>query len=102
MLVRSCTKALLSSTFRTGVFVLLAASGCSRAYTVNMGSQPSATAHYVVVKTKWTGSMRVFDCQSRPDGTTWEPTCRQVKMQSSMGQTLDDTLTRIRDRKGDK
>jgi hypothetical protein len=102
MFARSFINVFRPTTLRLGLFSLLAASGCSRAYTVNMGAQPSATAHYVVVKTKWTGSMRVFDCQSRPDGTTWEPTCRQVKMQSAMGQTFDDTLTRIRDRKDAK
>lgn len=70
--------------------------GCSRAYTVNMGHQPISQSHYVVVKTKWNGKMKVFDCQSTPQGDTWEPTCRQVKMQSTLGHSLDDTWTRIR------
>ncbi len=77
-------------------------SGCMRAYTVDMGSQPSAAAHYVVVKTKWNGKMKVFDCMSRPDGTEWKPACKQVRMQSAMGETLDDTWTRIRKRRADK
>jgi hypothetical protein len=74
----------------------LLASGCTRAYTVTMGAQPSSSAHYVVVKTRWNGKMKVFDCQSQPDGSTWDPTCKQVRMQSQMGETLDETWSRIR------
>lgn len=70
--------------------------GCRRNYTVIMGEQPSATAHYVIVKTKWTGAMKVFDCQSQPTGDAWNPTCKQVKMQSHMGEVLDDTWSKVK------
>ena len=76
----------------------LSLSGCMRAYTITMGPQPSADAHYVVVKTKWNGKMKVFDCMSQPDGNAWEPTCRQVKMQSTLGKTLDDTWSKLRNK----
>lgn len=85
---------------RTVVFLasLAALSACNRAHTVVMGDQPSATAHYVIVKTKLTGKTVVFDCQSQPEGDAWEPTCKKVRMQGPMGEMLDDTLTRVRNR----
>jgi|GEM_PF-5085404 len=77
---------------------LSATTACQRNYTVIMGDQPSNTAHYVIVKTKLTGKMKVFDCQSQPTGEEWDPTCKQVKMQSAMGEVLDDTWSKVRNR----
>ncbi len=77
------------------VAVLTSLSACRQNYTVSMGDQPSATAHYVIVKTNWRGKMRVFDCQSQPKQTDWDPTCKQVKMQSSVGELIDDTWQRV-------
>jgi len=72
-------------------------SGClQRNYTVTMSNQPSATAHYVIVKTKITGKMKVFDCQSQPTDGEWSPTCKQVKFQSAMGELLDETWGKVR------
>lgn len=76
--------------------------GCGRAYTVTMGPQPSVDAHYVVVKTRWNGKMRVFDCMSRPEGEEWTPTCKQVKMQSHMGGALDEGWNKLRSRRKDR
>lgn len=84
--------------FRPRLLSLAAAfslAGCARGHTVVMGEQPSATAHYVIVKTKFTGKTVVFDCQSSPDGAEWEPTCRKVKMQGPMGELLDDTFDKV-------
>ena len=69
--------------------------GCLQNYTVSMGDQPSATAHYVIVKTNWRGKMRVFDCQSQPTQGDWDPICKQVKMQSAMGELVGDTVQRV-------
>jgi len=86
--------------FRLRPVLLLAAlaassTACRQNYTVSMGEQPSATAHYVIVKTNWRGKMRVFDCMSQPTQEKWDPTCKQVKMQSAMGELLDDTWDRV-------
>jgi hypothetical protein len=78
--------------------VTLSASGCMRNYTVTMSDQPSETAHYVIIKTKWTGKMKVFDCQSQPNEGEWDPACKQVKFQSQMGELLDDTWTKVRNK----
>ena len=69
--------------------------GCFAGKTVEMGKVPAETAHYVIVKTKWTGSMVVFDCVSRPDGK-WDPTCRQVKMISSAEAALSGAVQKLR------
>jgi hypothetical protein len=69
--------------------------GCFAGKTVEMGQVPAETAHYVIVKTKWTGSMVVFDCVSRPDGK-WDPTCRQVKMISSAEAALSGAVQKLR------
>jgi hypothetical protein len=81
-----------------GLAVLsIATSGClQRNYTVTMSDQPSETAHYVIVKTKLTGKMKVFDCQSQPVDGEWDPTCKQVKFQSAMGEVLDETWDKVR------
>lgn len=72
------------------VLFILAASipsaGCLRAYTVTMGDQPSAQAHYVVVKQTAAGQMVVYDCLSRPDGKVWEPTCKRVDLPGAMAR----------------
>ena len=86
----------------TPVLIAVLASGCMRAYTVSMGEQPSEDAHYVVVKTKWNGKMRLFDCLSRPDGSEWKPVCKQVKMQSTMGEALDDKWQKVRTNQGER
>jgi hypothetical protein len=73
----------------------LSLAGCFAGKTVEMGQVPAETAHYVIVKTKWTGSMVVFDCVSRPDGK-WDPTCRQVKMISSAEAALSGAVQKLR------
>ncbi len=78
------------------VLVVLGASGCRQNYSVIMGAQPADTAHYVIVRTKWTGKMKVFDCQSMPDSTEWDPTCKQVKMQSALGEVVEDAWLRTK------
>ena len=76
--------------------------GCSRAYSVTMGPQPSASAHYVVVKTKWNGKMLVFDCMSQPEGNDWKPTCRKVRMETFMGKAMDSALQGVRKKDSDE
>ena len=78
------------------LLVMLGASGCRQNYSVIMGAQPANTAHYVIVRTKWTGKMKVFDCQSMPDSTEWDPTCKQVKMQSALGEVVEDAWLRTK------
>lgn len=59
-------------------------SACApKSYQVNMGAQPPEDAHYVVVRSVMGGSMVVYDCLSKPDGTTWEPTCVKADVRSS-------------------
>lgn len=73
----------------------LSLTGCFAGKTVEMGQVPAETAHYVIVKTKWTGSMVVYDCVSRPD-SKWDPTCRQVKMISSAEAALSGAVQKLR------
>ena len=73
----------------------LSLSGCFAGKTVEMGNVPAETAHYVIVKTKWTGSMQVYDCVSRPENK-WDPTCRQVKMISSAEAALTGAVQKLR------
>lgn len=84
------------------MFAALFATGCTRAYSVTMGAQPSLDAHYVVVKTKWNGKMLVFDCLSQPEGKDWKPTCRKVRMETFMGKALDSALKGVRRKDADE
>lgn len=68
---------------------------CFAGKTVEMGKTPAPDAHYVVVKTKWTGTMVIYDCVSRPEGK-WEPTCRQVKMISAAEEALSGAVQKLR------
>lgn len=69
------------------VLGLCSLSGCMRAYTVTMGPQPPETAHYVLVQTRGSGRMFVYDCLSKPDGEHWNPTCVRADMRSEAGRT---------------
>lgn len=69
--------------------------GCYAGKSVHMGQVPAESAHYVVVKTKWTGAMVIYDCVSRPNGS-WEPTCHQTKMVSAAEAALSGAVQRIR------
>ena len=69
--------------------------GCYAGKAVHMGKVPAESAHYVVVKTKWTGAMVIYDCVSRPNGA-WEPTCHQTKMVSAAEAALSGAVQRIR------
>lgn len=69
--------------------------GCYAGKSVHMGNVPAESAHYVVVKTKWTGAMVIYDCVSRPDGA-WEPTCHQTKMVSAAEAALSGAMQRLR------
>jgi hypothetical protein len=69
--------------------------GCYAGKSVHMGKVPAESAHYVVVKTKWTGAMVIYDCVSRPNGA-WEPTCHQTKMVSAAEAALSGAVQRIR------
>ena len=75
----------------TTSLLLTITTGCSRAYTVNMSPLPASQSHYVVVQTKWNGKMKMYDCQSTPKGEEWEPTCRQVKLETTLGHVIDET-----------
>lgn len=55
--------------------------GCAmRTYVVEM-SEPTDNAHYVIVESG-PGSQKVYDCLSRPDGKTWQPTCVKADMRN--------------------
>lgn len=54
--------------------------GCPKTYSVHMGDQPPEEAHYVIVQSRASGAMRVFDCRSAPDGTEWEPVCVRARL----------------------
>lgn len=56
--------------------------GCLKTYVVEM-SDPAADAHYVVIQSGASGNSRVYDCQARPNGTDWDPTCIKARMLAS-------------------
>jgi hypothetical protein len=60
---------------------------CTKLYTVHMGAQPPEDAHYILVRTNSTGNMLVYDCLSKPDGESWEPTCVKADMRSVPPET---------------
>lgn len=55
--------------------------GCFKTYVVEM-SDPDADAHYVLVQSAASGNSKVYDCQARPNGKDWDPTCVKAKMMS--------------------
>jgi len=61
----------------------LLAGGCAKQYSVTMGFQPPAEAHYVVIQAKPSGAMKVYDCLSSPDGNNWDPTCVRADMREN-------------------
>ena len=80
----------------TASMLLSLTTGCTRAYTVNMSTLPASESHYVVVQTKWNGKMKMYDCQSTPKGTEWEPTCRQVKVETTLDNVIDGTRNHLK------
>lgn len=72
----------MSRLFRIAALAVLSA--CApKSYVVNMGVQPPEDAHYVVVRSVMGGTMVVYDCLSKPDGQTWEPTCVKAEVRSN-------------------
>ena len=61
-------------------FPLLVLAGCMHSYVLSM-SDPNVDAHYVLVQSG-AGTQKVYDCLSRPDGQTWNPTCVKADMRS--------------------
>lgn len=56
--------------------------GCLKTYVVEM-SDPAADAHYVLVQSGASGNSKIYDCQARPNGKDWDPTCVKAKMVSA-------------------
>lgn len=63
--------------------MVLNLTGCIRTYVVNMDEQPGGvTGHYVLAQTRMTGNMKIYDCLSKPDGVTWNPTCVKAELRN--------------------
>lgn len=72
------------------LFFLFAGVGCvKQQLQVSIDDQPSGeTGHYVLLVTK-RDNMRVYDCLSRPDGHSWNPTCVKADLRSEAGSTTN-------------
>lgn len=42
------------------------------------------TGHYVLIAAKMNGSLKVYDCMSRPDGSSWDPVCQKVPLRNEV------------------
>jgi len=56
---------------------LLLFAGCNR-YAVSIHTISTPSEHFVVIESGGAGSERVLDCYSKPNGSTWDPTCKEV------------------------
>lgn len=69
---------------RTSLLTLVLLTACApKTSVVHMGVQPPEDAHYIVVRSVMGGTMVVYDCLSKPDGKTWEPTCVKAEVRSN-------------------
>lgn len=59
---------------------VLGSSSCASQYLVQIHGAETDRNHYVVIRAK-SGGQFVYDCYSKPEGTTWKPTCREVAME---------------------
>lgn len=67
-----------------GLILAVLSSGCA-SYMVQMKlSDDEGGPDYVIMKINGNGE-KVYDCESRPNGTDWDPTCVKVKFQNNPG-----------------
>ena len=59
---------------------VLGSSSCASQYVAMIHGSETEKNHYVLVRAK-SGGQFVYDCYSKPDGTAWKPTCREVTME---------------------
>ena len=61
----------------------LVLSGCAYKYNIVTGPDQEHVEHYLMVRTAGNGTVKIYDCLSRPDGSTWDPTCQRVEMKGN-------------------